>query len=537
MRSHFHGQSRPAARRYGDAGGEDSQNTQPKTSALVFDPEVVEGKDYVSDLNILKDKVRGIFEGISYAKPVGQTWRNGGRYVQYWTVSVKIGNKLGKDEEEEHLAACGTGKTRKNAKQAAAKKLMSIINEELDKAKKNGDDINSLKKGAPKPTVSKESSPISALTEWWQKGLLTEAPSFTWKDTDGADDDGRRQTRYVCVLAVTVKALGKEKMFEATDSVKKGAKGKVAAVAVKYIKELKLTGFEEALKPKKLADPQRALADSLRKAMQNENVADTPCGHIFYEGDDDYLAGEAYARPVFSLPEEFEVRVAKSEEECVQWISTKLNGVSEIGVYFDAVRAREEMRSIAEKAGFRLEKCEPEKFVCELICLATNTSALVVHTARFKYVLPSAIANLFKNKYVEKITACSSSLLIGLCYTFDVTAANVVDLATCSYSLTGRIEGTREIIPTLQTMTRSWLKKVMEPFSFGETAAEGTLEHSKQKDEGFEAFAVQSAFVVLQIMKKCESMAAVKTGEVSCAGTDLEARIFKIKKRRRIMTF
>ncbi len=384
------------------------------------------------------------------------------------------------------------------------------LNEELDKARAAGLDMLPTDGDGEKAQSgpSHEENPVSILHAWWQKCLMSPKPDFVLKKADDVDGDFNGKTGWRCSLVVKLKGVEKALSFHSRDSMKSMAKKKAALKAVKRIRELNLPGFEEALVQKK-QDPQKILARQEREEPCPENTKE-----MCQDSDESVSNSIAPTEAVFSLPPNFSVTIAYSARECSAWISANVTESKDIGLYVDSLLSRMEMLELAEKAECKVCKLDKQDLTCRVICLATESSALLLCTDFFmsggggRIEVPKSLRAVLENPNIRKIAMWPDAAAAALRSNFEVEMSATVNLSLDSFALSGvrmdcSMHSTKSIVDL-------WLKERFQPFAKTAIADVPGLQELMKKTDAIVAPAVYSALVGPRVNKLFVQMASAK---------------------------
>ncbi len=467
------------------------------------------GGDYMSKLNELIPKIKHRFD----------MWRvdffkNKNDNSGPWLCIMAMRDKMAKGDANKDVISKKAGKKKKDSKNLAAKYLIRKLNEELDKERASETDtpMADAHGRQVQNEPSHEENPVSILHIWWQKCLLSPKPDFVLKKADDVHGDFDGKTGWRCSLLVKLEGAEKELSFYARDTVKNMAKKKAALKAVEHIRKLNLPGFEEALVQKK-QDPQKILARQEREEPCPENT-DEMC-----QDSDEYVSNSLPpTEAVFSLPPAFSVKIANSAKECNAWVTANVKESKDIGLYVDSLLTRMEMLELAKKADCeaneRIDNWDKWDLTCRVICLATETSALLLCTDFFMsggvgmIEIPTSVRAVLENPDINKVCIWPDAAATTLRSNFEIDMSVTIDLGLDSFAISGV-----NMDCSTKNIVDLWLQERFQPFAESAIADVPGLQELMTKTSALVEPAVYSALVGPRVNKIIVQMAGAMENE------------------------
>jgi hypothetical protein len=297
------------------------------------------------------------------------------------------------------------GKNKKDARRIAAKELLAelvklkIMTQEtvdtkganvLDAARSQGTEDESAENSATKlsPQLTADiAAAVSILNQLWQKEMFLCKPK--WSNvpvSSGATG------RWKCTLLVKTKQVGDVEV-ESILSQKKHARQMAAYEAVKKLRELNFRGIEQI---NVHAKPQNNIV-SVAPTDDGDEDHESPCGvrddideetrqrldnEVENDGEVDLPASGDGAISGFGteflVPPEISVVVAKSSEDCSEWIAGHVTDGTILGVYLDSRSVRETFMPDASQSSLAVSFVAFTSEDCRVIALSTGKAALLV---------------------------------------------------------------------------------------------------------------------------------------------------------------
>lgn len=181
-----------------------------------------------------------------------------------------------------------------------------------------------------------------------------------------------------------------------------------------------------------------------------------------------------------------------------------------MGLYVDSDMMRGDMFVEGKKAGCPSPLLDVRRLQCDVVCLATETSALLLCRSFFpsrdgKHVLPKSLRDVLESEQYEMASMWPKAAKMALFVTFGLSASNLCNVAQDLLNPDGCMDGPSQIIRNTSTVVRIRLQQSFQPFS--ENALTVIPNIDTMRKHALIEPAVYTAVVGLHVKKRCDETA------------------------------
>lgn len=481
------------------------------------------GEDYVSQLNMMSQKSSRISTPVfSYERDN----RNGSKASGPWICAAHVQCKESDDQDAREIRYEITARNKKDARKRAAR---LIVNELTSLG--FGAGLGADEGGPSTPEKGQavdadkdidESTSINILFHLFQKGHLLSRPEFSIAPEDGPGANGQR---WKCELRLRSKEHG-EIEVRRRSAQKRFAKQAAALKAVEKLRELKIPGLDDLNAARRAAlkagrrefnfdDPNLANTDEMVRESDGEGDVDLDTG-LPDIGDG--------SGGVFSAPPDFKVVIARSAEDCKDWVEKNLREVSDIGVYLDCPSIQRDLQPVAKMAAFDISRYKQSTMDCRVVSFSTKESSLLLCATNLRKNgctegkgcwIPSAAVAVLEDRKINKHGVLVDAAALIMRALYGVSCVSMHDLSVSSFALCGHwVEHKRQILAPIDRLVTVWLRQKFQPFS--QTAIEGIegLAGVLEKSTDFVCPAVYVALACCRVQECIQRVATAKRGQL-----------------------
>lgn len=471
-----------------------------------------DAEDHVSRLNEIPQKRKFI----ALARPQWQMVRVRSGGGSGWMCTMKA--TVLRKSPQEVVECVSVARNKNRAKRAAAKEMLLKLKSKLPEA------FLSENQGKQTNQPVRMHSAVNALHQLAQEGNLPCQPGY---DVEEVNEAGENHWR--CTTTLFTRDHD-SKVFVEYGPSKNAAKQKGARKALEAIIKLKSPGadqFQKLLLPAEI-QPTKTMANI---PGASEVIFQTGDDEMSHGSCDDLVEGTGLR---LELPTDYELVIAETESDCLNWFSAHAQPGARLGIYIDSETARDSVFRVSE-----LEGNKEYEIKFPMLCFSSANAGIVVRVDKREsspdagglsqveentFWVPDIVADTLEDARVEKAALACDEGLDELFERHGIQADGVQDVALTSIAIAGlgRFDGRRQF-SSLRQLTKYWMRQEVKDINW-QTLWPKRSELPKAllgTDAKELAAAVLSAFAVRCVRVKLSDAARMKRVNMGGASNDL----------------